>query len=69
MNHEETIKRIQELKSDIEYHNTTIQKNYGQFTRFIRKLKTNKNWDLSKDNFNDQSEDTKTFIGNLLNNK
>ena len=26
-------------------------------------------WNLSKDNFNDQSEDTKTFIGNLLNNK
>ena len=23
----------------------------------------------SKDNFNDQSEETKTFIGNLLNNK
>ena len=27
------------------------------------------NWNLSKDNFDDQSEDTKTFIGNLLNNK
>ena len=26
-------------------------------------------WNLSKDNFNDQSEETKTFIGNLLNNK
>jgi len=27
------------------------------------------NWNLSKDNFNDQSEETKTFIGNLLNNE
>ena len=26
-------------------------------------------WNLSKDNFNDQSEETKTFIGGLLNNK
>jgi len=25
------------------------------------------NWNLSKDNFNDQSEETKTFIGGLLN--
>ena len=25
-----------------------------------------KRWDLSKDNFNDQSEETKTFIGKLL---
>jgi len=25
-------------------------------------------WNLSKDNFNDQSEETKTFIGELLNN-
>jgi len=25
-------------------------------------------WNLSKDNFNDQSEETKTFIGGLLNN-
>ena len=24
------------------------------------------NWNLSKDNFNDQSEETKTFIGGLL---
>ena len=46
---------------------TTIkQKNYGQFTRFIRKLKTNKNWNLEKDNFNDQSDETKSFINNLL---
>ena len=27
------------------------------------------NWNLSKDNFNDQSEETKTFIGGLLGNK
>ena len=26
-------------------------------------------WNLSKDNFNDQSEETKTFIGGLLGNK
>jgi len=26
------------------------------------------NWNLSKDNFNDQSEETKTFIGGLLGN-
>jgi len=28
-----------------------------------------KGWNLSKDNFNDQSEETKTFIGGLLTNK
>jgi len=28
-----------------------------------------KRWDLSKDNFNDQSEETKSFIGGLLDNK
>jgi len=27
-----------------------------------------KGWDLSKDNFNDQSEETKSFIGGLLGN-
>jgi len=27
------------------------------------------NWNLSKDNFNDQSEETKSFIGGLLSNK
>jgi len=27
------------------------------------------NWNLSKDNFNDQSEETKTYIGDLLSNQ
>jgi len=33
------------------------------------RIRTKADWNLSKDNFNDQSEETKTFIGGLLNNK
>ena len=32
------------------------------------RTRTRADWDLSKDNFNDQSEETKTFIGGLLGN-
>jgi len=40
--------------------------NYGNFVEYIRHLRNKHTWDLTKDNFNDQSEETKTFIGELL---
>jgi len=79
MTHEETIKRIQELKSDIEYEemmykigeeHPTYTEQFSRGQQNVRgKIRTMRE-ELSTllDNFNDQSEETKTFIGGLLGN-
>ena len=106
MNHETTIKRIQELvPSMAEYYKDSLyvpvregagKDAYYEVYDFIdeniqyvpitlvialmaieakMKMKSGNRggelimlWNLSKDNFNDQSEETKTFIGGLLGN-
>jgi len=83
MTHEETIKRIQELKSDIEYHemmyqigeeHPTYTEEFSRGQQNVREKIRTMREELStllkflKDNFNDQTEETKTFIGGLLGN-
>ena len=81
MNHETTIKRIQELKSNIEYEemmykigeeHPTYTEQFSRGQQNVREKIRSKKEELAtllkslKDNFNDQSEETKTFIGELL---
>jgi len=77
MNHEKTIKRIQELKSDIEYHEIQYQNGEEhptyteEFSRGQQNVREKINLmkkEISKlrNNLNDQSEETKSFIGELI---
>ena len=82
MSHETTTKRIQELKSNIEYEemmykigeeHPTYTEQFSRGQQNVREKIRSKKEELAtllkslKDNFNDQSDETKTFIGELLN--
>jgi len=79
MNHETTIKRIQELVECISKPITIAvvlralreiqqkQKLWFGYELVQTQSSVLEKWNLSKDNFNDQSEETKSFIGELLN--